>query len=247
MKTTMFLAMMFFSGVVWAAEVPAIDDSNCLPGRVLQTNDVDVYTYILLQTPDGETWAAVDKAKVETGGEIAIVHATVMKDFWSRSQNRTYEWIVFGSLAKSCEAPANPDSAMAAQSEMAMAAHRAAGVTVGAAVPATAGPVQVAKAEGPAGRTVAEVVADAAILADNRVAVRGRVARYTADVMGKNWIHLQDGSGSAGDGTNDILVTTFAQANIGDVVLVKGVVHTNRDFGAGYAYKVLIEEATLDR
>jgi len=63
--------------------------------------------------------------------------------------------------------------------------------------------------------------------------------------MGKNWIHLRDGSGSATNNTNDILVTTMSQAKIGDVVTMKGVVHTDKDFGAGYSYKVLIEEATL--
>jgi hypothetical protein len=63
--------------------------------------------------------------------------------------------------------------------------------------------------------------------------------------MGKNWIHLRDGSGSAADSSNDVLVTTDASAKIGDVVTVSGVVHTNKDFGAGYSYKVLIEEATL--
>jgi len=169
-----------------------------------------------------------------------------MKDFWSRSLNKTYEWIVFGRLVKTCEPQAQADATMTTQSDASMVAHRAAGVVV-PAVAASTGPINVAKAEGPGGRTVAEVVSESAVLADNRVAVRGRVVKYTADIMGKNWIHLQDGSGSAGDGTNDILVTTVAPAQIGEVVLVKGVVHTNRDFGAGYAYKVLIEEATLGR
>jgi hypothetical protein len=63
--------------------------------------------------------------------------------------------------------------------------------------------------------------------------------------MGKNWIHLRDGSGSADKDTNDILVTSAAEAKVGDVVTVKGTVRTDKDFGAGYAYKVLIEEATL--
>jgi len=63
--------------------------------------------------------------------------------------------------------------------------------------------------------------------------------------MGRNWIHLRDGSGVAADNTNDILVTTTQQAKLGDVVTVSGVVRTDKDFGSGYAYKVLIEEATF--
>ena len=75
--------------------------------------------------------------------------------------------------------------------------------------------------------------------------VQGKVVKYNAGIMDKNWIHLRDGSGSAADGNNDILVTTDANAKLGDVVTVSGVVHTNKDFGSGYTYKILIEEATL--
>ena len=109
------------------------------------------------------------------------------------------------------------------------------------------GDVKVAKATGPGARTVAEVVAKSADLKEKPVVVRGKVVKFTPAVMGKNWIHLRDGSGSASDGSNDVLVTTNDEAKIGDVVLVKGVVHTDRDFGAGYSYKVLIEEATLQK
>jgi len=75
--------------------------------------------------------------------------------------------------------------------------------------------------------------------------VRGKVVKYTPDVLGKNWIHLRDGSGSAADNTHDVLVTTKNQTKIGDVVVAKGVVHTDKDLGSGYSYKVLIEDATL--
>jgi hypothetical protein len=71
--------------------------------------------------------------------------------------------------------------------------------------------------------------------------------KFTPAVMGKNWIHLRDGTGSDADGTNDLTVTTQAEAKVGDVVLVKGIVRTDVDLGSGYAYKVLIEEATLTK
>jgi hypothetical protein len=71
------------------------------------------------------------------------------------------------------------------------------------------------------------------------------VVKFNGGIMGKNWLHLRDGSGSAANNTHDILVTTDASAKLGDVVTVSGVVHANKDFGAGYTYKVLIEEATL--
>lgn len=75
--------------------------------------------------------------------------------------------------------------------------------------------------------------------------LRGKVVKYNSGIMGKNWIHLRDGTGSEADNSNDILVTSANQTKVGDVITVKGVVHTDKDFGAGYAYKVLIEDATV--
>ncbi len=63
--------------------------------------------------------------------------------------------------------------------------------------------------------------------------------------MGKNWVHLRDGSGSAADNSNDLLVISMNEVKIGDVVTAKGTVRTDKDFGSGYAYKVIIEEATF--
>jgi len=109
------------------------------------------------------------------------------------------------------------------------------------------GDVKVAKASGPDARTVAEIITKRIELKDKTVLVRGKVVKYTPEVLGKNWIHLRDGSGSAADNTHDVLVTTKDQAKIGDVVVAKGVVHTDRDLGSGYSYKVLVEEATLQK
>ena len=84
-------------------------------------------------------------------------------------------------------------------------------------------------------------------LKDKTVVVRGKVVKLTSNVMGKNWVHLRDGSGSAADNTNDILVTTKDQTQVGDVVVAKGIVRTDVNLGSGYAYKVLIDEAALQK
>ena len=100
----------------------------------------------------------------------------------------------------------------------------------------------IAKAEG--GRTIAEVYADKAGLAGQSVAVRGRVVKSNPGVMGKNWLHIRDGSG--GEGTNDLTVTTTGTApNVGDTVIVKGSVVLDRDLGMGYRYDVIIEDAEV--
>ena len=113
------------------------------------------------------------------------------------------------------------------------------------AVPIDLENIKVPKAGGPDARTVAEVITNRAELKDKVVVIRGKVVRFSPEILNKNWIHLRDGTGSAADNTNDLLVTTNDQAKVGDIVVVRGVVHTDKDIGSGYSYKVLIEEAAL--
>jgi len=72
------------------------------------------------------------------------------------------------------------------------------------------------------------------------------VVRYNGGILDRNWIHLQDGTGKAGDGTNDILVTTTGTAKVGDVITARGTLAVDKDFGAGYTYAVLVENATIE-
>ncbi len=199
--------------------------ATTLKGQVLEVTDVDAYTYVRLKTAEGETWAAVNKAAIKKGSEITLENTMVMNNFESKSLKKTFPSIVFGTLAGSAAAmPAGH-----ARTEK----------------PADIGDVRVAKATGANARTVAEVITKAKELKDKPVLVRGKVVKYNAAIMGKNWVHLRDGSGSEKDGTHDILVTTAQETKVGEVVTVKGTVRTDKDFGSGYSYKVLIEEATL--
>jgi hypothetical protein len=101
----------------------------------------------------------------------------------------------------------------------------------------------IAKADG--GKTVAEVFAEKDALAGQPVTFRGKVVKTNADIMGKNWLHVRDGSGE--EGTNDLTVTTApgTMPAVGDTVLVTGNVSLNKDFGMGYAYDVLVEDAQV--
>ena len=117
----------------------------------------------------------------------------------------------------------------------------------GVAKAADVGDVKVPKASGPDARTVAEIVEKRTALNNKPVLVRGKVVKYTAGVMGKNWVHLRDGSGSPADNTNDVLVTTLDETKIGDVVVARGIVRTDVDLGSGYFYAVLVDEAKLQK
>lgn len=232
MKALLAICMIVASTFVLAGENPVA--AGVVKGEVLEVKDVDSYTYLRLKTRDGETWAAVSKAPVRKGAAVTIENVMVMKNFESKSLKKTFQTIVFGTLGGA------EGSAPGAGKGMAMAPS-------GLARTPDAADVHVPKASGSNARTVAEIVTKGAELKDKPVLVRGKVVKYTSGIMGKNWIHLRDGSGSVANDTNDVLVTTLSQAKTGDVVTVKGVVRTDKDFGSGYSYKVLIEEATLQQ
>lgn len=230
MKTLLAICLIVatpFATSIWAGENTAAvaNSAAAVTGEILEVKDVDSYTYLRLKTKDGETWAAVDKAPVKKGAKVTIENVMVMKNFQSKSLNKTFPTILFGNLGGTGKEMASAHAGIAKATDT--------------------GPVNVPKASGANARTVAEIVTKAAELKDKPVKVRGKVVKYNPEVMGKNWVHLRDGSGAAADNTNDVLVTTTSQAKLGDIVTATGVVRTDKDFGSGYSYKVLIEEASL--
>ena len=121
----------------------------------------------------------------------------------------------------------------------------ASGGSEGAKAPATSEPIKVEKAKGADAYTVSEAYEKAGNLDKKAVVVRGKVVKVSKGIMGKNWVHLRDGSGDPGKGTNNLVVTTQDVPNIGDVVTAKGTLYKDKDFGAGYKYQVIVEEATV--
>jgi len=111
--------------------------------------------------------------------------------------------------------------------------------------PADLGDINVSKAPGQNAYTVAEIIGQSANLKDKQVVVRGKVVKFSPGIMDKNWIHLRDGSGNAANKNNDLVVTTKDETKVGTIVTIRGVVRTNKDFGHGYSYDVLIEDAKV--
>ena len=92
---------------------------------------------------------------------------------------------------------------------------------------------------------MADIYARKSALAGKPVKVRGKVVKLSAGIMGKNWLHIQDGSGQAG--SNDLTVTTSAEAKLGDTVLISGKLTVAKDFGHGYKYDVIVEDAQITK
>ena len=72
---------------------------TAVQGEVLEVKDVEGYTYLRLKTKDGETWAAVATAPVKKGSTMSIANPMVMRNFESKSLKKTFDVIVFGSIA----------------------------------------------------------------------------------------------------------------------------------------------------
>jgi hypothetical protein len=228
--------------------------SGTVSGTVQETMDASNYTYMRLKTAQGETWAAVNKAPVKKGAKVTVVNAVPMDGFESQTLHRTFDHIVFGTLASDGAAPSgaaagkgsmppgHPATDDASMKNMVAAQHAQA-----AAGPDDVGPIKVARASGTSGKTVAEIWAQRGALKAKEVSVRGKVVKFTPNVMEKNWIHLRDGSGSHDRKDDDITVTTTGTAAVGDVVVATGTVRLDKDFGAGYSYPVLIENAKLSK
>lgn len=92
-------------------------------------------------------------------------------------------------------------------------------------------------------KTVEALNQNKASLAGQKISAQGKVVKVNNGIMGRNFVHVQDGTGDASN--NNLVVTSKQTANVGDQVTVSGVVVVNRDFGAGYAYPLLIEEASI--
>jgi len=93
------------------------------------------------------------------------------------------------------------------------------------------------------GITIAELFAHKSSYAGKTVRVKGQVTKFNAAIMKMNWVHLQDGTEFSGK--YDLTVTTNLEVAVGEIVTLEGVVALDKDFGYGYAYEVLLENATF--
>jgi hypothetical protein len=164
-----------------------------------------------------------------------------MDGFESKTLKRKFERIVFGTLQGAAVHSANPSIAGPAPPHGQMGA-----VHAKAAIPAEElGPIAVRRATGPNAVTVAEAYAKKAALKGKPVVVHAKVVKVLPNIMGKNWVHVRDGSGVAEKKDNDLTVTTDDVVPVGAVVVVRGTLHTDKSLGGGYDVPVIVEDAKV--
>ena len=198
-------------------------------GTVVEVIGASSYTYLRVDTGQGELWLAAPQFAVAAGDRVVWAPGTPMSGWRSETLDRTWDEVQFISQiqVEGAEAvagalpPGHPP----------------------ATVPTLGVGADIEKLEG--GLTVAEIHSQAGQLSGQQVALRGRVVKANFGIMGSNWLHVQDGSGEAATGTNDLTVTTQGGAAVGDLVELRGVLATDKDFGAGYRYPVIVENAEV--
>jgi len=205
-------------------------------GSVTETMDAGGYTYVQVDTGSEKIWAAAPKFDVKVGDPVVVPQGMIMKDYHSKTLDRDFPAVYF------------VDSILVGGAEAAMTTPSAASSSQ---MPGSTGAPQTIETDvdlsgiqpATGGKTVQQIYEDPAGLSGKNVKIRGKVVKFNADIMGKNWLHIQDGTGA--DGTNDLTVTTATTAKVGDTVLIEGTLVTDKDFGYGYKYAILIEDANV--
>ena len=248
-----------------AASAPSATADSSLSGKVLETMDAGGYTYIKLDTSAQQIWVAIPQTAVKVGDEITCSPGMAMQNFSSKSLNRTFETIVFSSgvvgakggghsgMQASMTAPHTPKAKQGGDDSFASAVQAEGGApamqqpqagsggSLGAMAPFSE--VAVEKAAGENGYTIEEIFSKTEELNGKTVRIQGKVVKYSPMIMGRNWIHLQDGTGDPMNNTHDLVVTTSEEVENDTVITIEGVLVANKDFGAGYKYVVIVEEA----
>ncbi|WP_200764078.1 GW dipeptide domain-containing protein [Nitrosophilus alvini] len=205
-------------------------------GTVIETMNAGGYTYAKIDDNGNIYWIAGPQTEIKTGDNISFAPQMWMENFQSKTLNRTFDKILFvaviaplkGTNAHACEScDTHKNQAVTAQTSQDSVQKQGSGE-------------KIAKAEG--GYTIAEIFQKKEELKNKTVKVRGKVTKVSRAIMGKDWVHIEDGSES------DLVITSpSANVEVGDVVTATGILKTDVDFGYGYFYPVIMEEAKFEK
>jgi hypothetical protein len=227
-----------FTGCVKKNKVPTAQQSSnpamheVKVQEVIQTSN---YTYLKVTDNGAENWIAVTRQEAAAGEVYYYDQALEMKNFKSKELDRTFETILFvQGISK------EPISAAPAQGMGGMGGNMPEGHS-GKAADAQKEGISVAPAEGSV--SIAQLYAARNDYSGKKIKMKGQVVKVNDEVMGKNWIHIQDGTK---DGENfDLTITTLDKVTVGEVVTFEGTIALKKDFGYGYFYELIMEDAKL--
>ena len=205
--------------------------------EVIQTSQ---YTYLKADEAGSEYWMAVVKDDVTPGEELFYFSANVtpMENFHSTELNRDFDRILFVSKISrengggGMSMDADPHAGTGMESSTMHSGHIQADASEG---------IHVDKA--PAGVTVVELYENAKNYVGKKVKVSGVVVKVNNQIMGRNWVHIQDGTKY--EDNYDLTCTTQDNVNVNDVITIEGEVAIDKDFTSGYFYPVIVENTKV--
>lgn len=190
----------------------------------LEALNTDKYTYIRAKENNEEFWVAITKREIKIGNTYYFRGGLLKKNFQSQEFNRVFDSVyLVGEFWEEGAAPAGATAPAAAATT----------------ADATKPPTNLTPA--PGAIKIADLVANISKYDGKTVKVTGKCVKINPMIMGRNWLHIQDGSGK----NLELTVTTTDMVQLGAVVTLEGVVGVNRDFGAGYKYDYILESAVL--
>ena len=182
------------------------------------------YNYLQVSENKNEYWIAVPTMEIEVGETVYFSKFMVMEEFNSPTIDRTFDEILFVEDARKSPTP----------DEMKK-------IHTGT----TSSDKQQINVEPLAdGKTVQQIYTDKSSLAGKDVKVKGQVVKFNKQIMKRNWIHIQDGTGTENE--FDLVITSDTDVNVGDVIIAEGTLAVDKDFGAGYFFPVIIENARIN-
>jgi len=213
-------------------------EPSFLSGKVVETMNSGGYTYLLLEKKGKKTWVAVPSIKATVGQEIALMPGSEMHNFTSKTLKRKFESIIFS--AGPVNQPTKQQGIMNTETLKTYTGSSSTKVSRNEKI-------KVTKAAGPNAYTVSEIYKKRTALDSKNVVVRGKVVKVSANIMGKNWIHLQDGTGNLKDGSHELVVTSKDIPKVDEIVTASGTLYKDKDFGFGYKYTVIVEKAVVKK
>lgn len=217
-------------------------------GKILEVKSARGYKYLNVDENGTQHWVAIANAPVAVGDKIGYDKRTIMHDFESKSLGKKFKEIIFASdvyLPQKSDKPKSMKEMLGLGSKNVQPKDPHKGMGVGMSSQ------EEEKPEKPFVKkevyTIEEVHMWRKSLEGQIISLEGTVFKVSRQIMKLDWVHLGDGTGDEKKLTDD-LVFTAASANIksGDKVRAKGKVVVNKDFGYGYFYKVLIQDATFE-
>lgn len=193
---------------------------------VLEALNTDRYTYLKVSESGSDFWIAVPRKEVKIGATYYYKGGLLKRQFHSQEFDRVFETLYLVS-----DIVPHPLDGSAAEAMPVGGQESAAGLEEGA--------IDIVPAEGAV--PISELIANKGKYEGKLVKVTGQCVKVNPRIMGRNWVHLRDGSGE----NIDLTITTEEDIPVGAVVTLEGTIAVNKDFGAGYRYEVIMEDAQL--